>query len=166
MTPIILDTRALLQEYADFAPFFQFYEMGLRDLIREAVITRSFNSPYTTQYHPGHRYSQGLAAKVKMDFEFALDHHHDSFGADTPVALYNLKSALNNIEVIGQIAEAMERSVDDLLFMHLRTKLFEIAQEGSGEAVRPRWIGPDLAVFIRMLSHKELRIWVPPHHLS
>lgn len=163
MKPIILDTRALLLEYAQYSPLFAFYEMGLKDLVREAVITRSFNSPYTTQYHPGHRYTRGLSAKVTMDFEFALDHHHDLFGEDSPLALYNLDFALNNIKSIGIIAEAMEQEVDRLLFQHLRTRLFEIAQEGSGEQMLPRWIGSDLAVFIRTLSHRELRIWAPYH---
>lgn len=162
MTPIILDTRALLYEYAEFAPLFAFYELGLKDLVREAVITRSFNSPYTTQYHPGHRYTRGLAAKVMMDFEFAIDHHHQLYGEDSGVGLYDFQFALDNIRTIGGVAQEIEKEVDALLFQHLRTRLFEIAQEGFGNTMLPRWIGPDLAIFIRMLSQKELRVWVPP----
>lgn len=161
MKPIILDTRALLQEYAKYAPLFAFYDMGLKDLIREAVITRSFNSPYTTQLHPGHRYAKGLASKVKEDFEYALDNHHDVYGEESMIELFNVKFALDNLWSIKIVAEAMEQEVDRLLFHHLRTRLFEIAQEGSGAQMLPRWIGPDLAVFIRTLSQRELRQWAP-----
>jgi hypothetical protein len=158
MKPIILDTRALLQEYAEFSPLFAFYDNGLKDLVREAIITRSFNSPYTTQYRPGLNSAQGLAAKVMMDFEFALDHHHDLFGEESPVALYNMEFAFNNLLAIRTIAEAMERDVDRMLRNHLRTRLFEIAQEGSGAQMLPRWVGPDLAIFVRVLSPRECRI--------
>lgn len=161
MKPIIIDTRALLQEYAEYAMLFSFYELGLKDLVREAILTRSFNSPYTTQMHKGHRYTRGLAAKVMTDFEFALDHHHDMFGDETPVALYHKEFALSNISAIGMIAESMEQDVDVLLARYLRTKLFEIAQEGSGALMMPRWVGPDLLVFVRTLSTREYGTWHP-----
>jgi len=161
MRPIILDTRTLLVEYADRAPMFAFYPLGLKDLVREAVITRSFNSPYTTQHYQDHRYTQGLAAKVMNDFSFALDHHHDMFGDESPISLYHKELALNNICVIGMIAESMEEDVNALMARHLRTRLFEIAQEGCGEALLPRWIGPDLLIFVRTLSPKEYRTWAP-----
>jgi hypothetical protein len=155
MRPLVMDARALLDEYASYAPLFRFYEGGLKDLLKEAVITRSFNSPYTTQYHPGHRYSRGLARKVMADFEFALDHHHDLFGDVTPVALYNLEFAKNNLDAIAMVALSVEEEVDKFLFHHLRTRLFEIAQEGSGEVFLPRWSGQDLLIFIRLLSPRE-----------
>jgi hypothetical protein len=156
-----MDARPLLEEYETYAPLFAFYQWGLKDLIKEAVVTRSFNSPYTTQYHLGHTHPKGLANKVMTDFEFALDHHHDLFGEETPVALYNLEFALNNITAIRFVADAIEDEVDKFLHYHLRTRLFEIAQEGSGEQFLPRWSGRDLLIFIRCLSEREQRQWYP-----
>jgi hypothetical protein len=159
MRPLIMDARPLLDEYGTYAPLFTFYQGGLKDIIKDAVTTRSFNSPFTTQYQLGHRHPKGLAAKVMTDFEFALDHHHDLFGSDTPVALFNLEFAQNNLDAIRFVADAIEDEVDQFLFYHLRTRLFEIAQEGSGEQFLPRWSGRDLLIFIRSLSQKECRRW-------
>jgi len=159
MRPLIMDARPLLDEYATYAPLFAFYQGGLKDLILEAVITRSFNSPFTTQYHLGQRHPKGMVNKVMMDFEFALDNHHDLFGDESPVALYNLEFAQNNLEAIRFVADAVEDEVDKFLFYHLRTRLFEIAQEGSGEQFLPRWSGRDLLIYIRSLSQKECRQW-------
>jgi hypothetical protein len=160
MKPIILDTRSLLREYEEYSPMFSFYPLGLKDLVREAVITRSFNSPYTTQLHQDCRYAQGLAAKVMADFGFALDHHHDMYGEESLISLYHKDFALNNIRAIGMLAESIEEDVDALMARHLRTRLFEIAQEGCGAEFHPRWIGSDLLIFVRTLSPREYKIWV------
>jgi hypothetical protein len=161
MKPIILDTRALLQEYAEYAPMFVFYQLGLKDLVREAVITRSFNSPYTTHLYQDHRYAQGFASKVMADFGFALDHHYDLYGEECSIPLYEKELAVKNVAAIGMIADALEEEVDALIARHLRTKLFEIAQEGSDARYTPRWIGPDLLIFVRTLSHREGHLWLP-----
>jgi hypothetical protein len=166
MRPLIMDARPLLDEYGAYAPLFAFYQGGLKDLIREAVVTRSFNSPFTTQYHLGHRHPKGLAAKVATDFEFALDHHHDLFGEEGAMPLFNMDSALFNLDAIRFVADAIEDEVDQFLFYHLRTRLFEIAQEGSGEQFLPRWSGRDLLIYIRSLSQKECRSWFPFPDLS
>ncbi len=164
MRPLVMDARALLDEFEPYAPLFRFYEGGLKDLLREAVVTRSFNSPYTTQYHPGHRYTRGLANKVMADFEFAMDHHHDLFGDHSPAALYNLELAQNNVDAIAMVALSIEEEVDKFLYHHLRTRLFEIAQEGSGNLYLPRWSGRDLLIFIRLLSPREQHVWNSPSH--
>lgn len=161
MQPLIMDAGPLLEEYATYAPLFAFYQGGLKDLILEAVITRSFNSPYTTQYHLGHRYPKGLASKVMTDFEFALDSHNNLFGEELSVPLFKWEFAKNNLAAIRIVADAIEDEVDKFLQYHLRTRLFEIAQEGSGEQFLPRWSGRDLLIFIRCLSEKEQRRW---HH--
>lgn len=166
MQPLIMDARELLDEYETYRPLFRFYEDGLKDLIKEAVITRSFNSPFTTNVYSGHRYSRGLPAKVMNDFEFALDHHHDLFGDHSPVALYNLEFAQNNLGTIKMVAEQIEEEVEKFMFYHLRTRLFEIAQEGSGAPFLPRWSGRDLLIFIRLLSPREQRVWKPEYPLD
>jgi hypothetical protein len=161
MRPLIMDARALLEEYASYAPLFAFYQNGIKDLIQEAVVTRSFNSPFTTQYHLGLRYPKGLAQKVMTDFEFALDNHHNLFGEESSIALYNLEFAQNNLDAIRMVAEMVEEEVDKFLQQHLRTRLFEIAQEDSDAQFLPRWSGRDLLIFIRTLSEKERSIWLP-----
>jgi hypothetical protein len=155
MKPIILDTRSLIRDFQEYAPFFEFYDSGLKDLVREAVLTRSFNSPYTTNYHHGHRYARGLAAKVMEDFEYAIDRHHDLYGEQSLRDILNQDRALSNLGVIRFVAEEMEQAADALLQQHLRTKLFEIAQDSVGEQMRPRWVGSDLLVFIRFLTPRE-----------
>jgi hypothetical protein len=150
--PIILDTRSLFRDYKEYAPFFEFYESGLKDLIRDAILTRSFNSPYTSFLHHGHRYARGLVAKVTEDFEYALDIHSDRYGDWSSRGIYDVDRAWANRSMIQFVAGEIEQAADTLLNQHLRTRLFEIAQEGSGQALLPRWIGQDLLVFVRLLS--------------
>ncbi|WP_144106669.1 hypothetical protein [Paraburkholderia sp. BCC1886] len=155
MTPLVLDTRSLIREYAEYMPFFAFYEMGIKDVIRDAVLTRSFNSPYTTNSFHGHRTARGFVAKVLDDFEFALDHYSE-LGETAPHSpLLALECAAENLAVIRFVAAEIELAADTLLHQHLATRLFEIAQDGSRPSLQPRWIADDLLVFVRTLRGKE-----------
>lgn len=161
MRPLIMDARPLLAEYETYAPLFAFYQGGLKDLIKEAVITRSFNSPFSQEYHRGMRYPRGLAHKVVTDFEFALDNHHDLCAGNTPASLFSLEFATENRDAIRMVAEMVEEEVDKFLQYHLRTRLFEIAQDGYGYQHWPRWSGRDLIVYVRTLGPREQRQWFP-----
>jgi hypothetical protein len=150
MKAIVLDTRSLVNEYREYEPFFAFYENGVRDLLKEAVLIHSMSSPFSsgaTAYHP-----RGLVGKVEADFDYALDCYHDSCDGEDATPLFDERFLFSNLDVIRFAAHSMEDAVEKLFLQHLPTRFFEIADDHQGPAFRPRWIGSDLLVHVRLLS--------------
>ncbi|MBB5409333.1 hypothetical protein HDG34_003274 [Paraburkholderia sp. HC6.4b] len=146
MKAIVLDTRPLVNEYREYEPFFAFYENGIRDLLKEAVLIHSTSSPFSTTWHP-----KGLVGKVEADFDYALDCYRDSC-EETAMPLFDERFLFSNLDVIRFAAQSMEDAVEKLFRLHLPTRFFEIADEHQGQAFSPRWIGSDLLVHVRLLS--------------
>jgi hypothetical protein len=147
MKAIVLGTRALVEEYEPYEPFFEFYEHGIRDLVKEAVLIHSTTSPFARSYHP-----KGLVEKVVSDFGYAFDCYLDSCEEVDAIPLYDEQFLTGNLDVIRYAAHCVEDAVANLFRPHLPTRYFEVVDDHQGEALRPRWIGSDLLVHVRLLS--------------
>ncbi|WP_233875048.1 hypothetical protein [Paraburkholderia adhaesiva] len=147
MKAIVLDTRPIVNEYREYEPFFVFYEHGIRDLLKEAVLIHSTNSPFSLACHP-----KGLVGKVEADFDYALDCYRDSCDEEEFMPLFDERFVFSNLDVIRFAAQSMEDAVERLFRLHLPTRFFEIADDHQGQAFRPRWVGSDLLVHVRLLS--------------
>jgi hypothetical protein len=141
MKAIVLGTRSLIEEYERYEPFFGFYEHGIRDLVKEDVLSHSTTSPFATTHHPS-----SLVETVPADYGYAFDCYRESCEEEEAKPQYDEQFLAGNLDVIRYAAHGVEEAVANLFRPHLPTRYRQ------GEALRPRWIGSDLRVHVRLLN--------------
>lgn len=145
MPMVILPTRQLVTECLSYEPIFHFISGGVKEVIRESIVSRSFYQRHRVNGTiPG---STGLIGSILTEFDNHVSRVDEttSFFTDrpykTPMELY-----LEEMGKIELIVVNIEDMVNELLDNILRTRLFDILDDGT------QWRGRDLMVNLRSFT--------------
>jgi len=148
---VILDTDDLVRRYTAYDPLFSFYENGIKDIIKEAVLRAgSKKVSYWGDYDSDLVWGTSLAGLVSRDWERAIDMSLDH----SPHLVHDYLQGQNKMdrEVIQIVVEQIEEEVDQMLHRLTDSNRFRVSEMTEGQD--SAWIGNDLVVTVVSLPEE------------
>lgn len=148
---VILDTDDLVRRYMAYDPLFSFYENGIKDIIKEAILRSGTKKAVRwDEFDSDLVWGTSLAGRVSRDWERAIDMSLDH----SPHLVHDYLQGRNKMdrEVIHIVVDQIEEEVD-LLLRHLTdTNHYRVSEVDVSAS--SGWIGNDLVVDITSLPEE------------
>ncbi|MDR3392264.1 MAG: hypothetical protein P4L77_11080 [Sulfuriferula sp.] len=148
---IILGTEEIVKKYMQYDSFFCFYENGIKDVVRNAVL----NAGKRKSYYVDDQYSEvywlrSLAGRTTSDWEYAIDSSLDH--DPSQVRAYQMGQEKIDRNVIELVVEQIEDEVERMIFALTQERNYRVT------ALDPRryneWLGDDLVVNITRIQEE------------
>ena len=148
---VILDTDDLVRRYMAYDPLFSFYENGVKDIVKEAILrSGSKKNSSWGDFDSELIWGTSLAGRVSRDWERAIDMSLDH----SPHLVHDYLQGQNKMdrEVIHIVVEQIEEEVDLMLWRLTDAKYYRVSQVDVSSC--SGWIGNDLVVDITSLPEE------------
>lgn len=142
---IILGTEEIIKRYTAYDAYFSFYENGIKDVVRNAVL----HAGQRKFYHLDHRenevyWMRSLAGRTTSDWEYAIDTSLDQ--DPSQVRAYQMGQEKIDRNVIQLVVEQIEEDVERMIFALVNENTYRV--KALDPALYNEWLGDDLVVNI------------------
>jgi hypothetical protein len=143
MSLIILPTFDLVTECLPYDSLFHFLKDGVKDVIKESVVSRSFYAKQHVSSHiPG---GSGLIGAILSEYDDYVARHEDLLTALT--GEYREDPLADYVETMAKLefmVMSIEQMVSDMMQLLIHSRLYEVSHAS--------WRGRDLYAKIHLLG--------------
>jgi hypothetical protein len=149
---VILATDEIVRRYMTYDSLFSFYEDGVKEVVKQAVLDSGRRKPYRLDDRESEvHWMQSLAGRVIREWEHELDKHFNLDDSLQDHEMNDLKRYRTERDVIQLVVEQIEEDVDRLIQTFTGERRYRVRRldplMGHGE-----WLQNDLVVEIGQIQ--------------
>lgn len=145
---VILNTSEIIRQFMTYDPYFSFYENGIKDVVKNAVLVAGKGRPSRFEDMDSEvHWLRSLAGRTISDWEYAVDTSLEYSPAD--VHAYQSRQEAIDRNAIEFVVEQVRTEVEKMIYGLTNTWRYSVKPVRESSPVK-EWQGDDLVVRIHL----------------